>query len=46
MMGLASAKERTESEWYKLIESCDGLKINHIYNKSQVDESVIEVVRV
>jgi hypothetical protein len=46
MMSLASAKERTESEWYKLIGSCDGLKINHIYNKGQVNEGLIEVVRV
>jgi hypothetical protein len=43
MMVLASSQERTESEWYKLIESC-GLKIAGIYNKGQGNEGLIEVV--
>jgi hypothetical protein len=43
MMALASAQERTESEWRDLIESC-GLKISGIYNKGQGNEGLIEVV--
>ncbi|KAF2822681.1 putative O-methyltransferase [Ophiobolus disseminans] len=44
MMALASSQERTEAEWYALIESCDGLKIAGIYSKGQGNESLIEVV--
>lgn len=43
MLALASAQERTESEWYTLIEGC-GLKINAIYNKGEGSEGLIEVV--
>jgi hypothetical protein len=43
MMALASSQERTEREWYNLIESC-GLRINKIYSKGQGNESLIEVV--
>ncbi|KAF2269718.1 S-adenosyl-L-methionine-dependent methyltransferase [Lojkania enalia] len=43
MMALASAQERTELEWWKLIESC-GLNITGIYNKGQGNEGLIEVV--
>ncbi|RWA08813.1 hypothetical protein EKO27_g6294 [Xylaria grammica] len=43
MMALASAQERTERQWYALIESC-GLKISGIYSKGAGNESVIEVV--
>jgi hypothetical protein len=43
MMALASSQERTESEWYRLIESC-GLKIAGIYNKGEGNEGLIEVV--
>ncbi|PVH92227.1 putative O-methyltransferase, partial [Periconia macrospinosa] len=43
MLALASAQERTKTEWYKLIESC-GLKIAGIYSKGDGNESVIEVV--
>jgi hypothetical protein len=45
MMAQASSQERTETEWYKLIEACDGLKIVGIYNKGQGNEGLIEVVR-
>jgi hypothetical protein len=43
MMALASAQERTASEWYKLIESC-GLKVSGTYNKGEGNEGLIEVV--
>ncbi|KAI0871813.1 S-adenosyl-L-methionine-dependent methyltransferase [Hypoxylon argillaceum] len=43
MMALASAQERTEHQWYNLIESC-GLKISGIYSKGVGNESLIEVV--
>jgi hypothetical protein len=43
MMALPASQERTEMEWYKLIESC-GLKIAGIYNKGQGNEGLIEVV--
>ncbi|KAI0100579.1 S-adenosyl-L-methionine-dependent methyltransferase [Nemania sp. FL0031] len=42
MMALASAQERTERQWYDLIESC-GLKILGIYSKGVGNESLIEV---
>ena len=42
MMAQASAHERTETEWRKLIESC-GLKVNGIYTKGEHNESLIEV---
>lgn len=44
MMSLVSALERTEREWYELVESCD-LKIENIYSKGVGNESLIEVVR-
>ncbi|KAF2874397.1 putative O-methyltransferase [Massariosphaeria phaeospora] len=43
MMALAASQERTEREWYRLIESC-GLKIAAIYNKGEGNEGLIEVV--
>ncbi|KAF2654853.1 S-adenosyl-L-methionine-dependent methyltransferase [Lophiostoma macrostomum CBS 122681] len=43
MMALASAQERTESEWHALIDSC-GLKIAGIYNKGEGNEGMIEVI--
>ncbi|KAI1329423.1 putative O-methyltransferase [Xylariaceae sp. FL0255] len=39
-----SGQERTEQEWYTLIESC-GLKIAKIYTKGKGNESVIEVIK-
>lgn len=42
-MAQASAQERTESEWRRLIESC-GLKVTNIYNKGNGNEGLIEVV--
>ncbi|KAI0154587.1 S-adenosyl-L-methionine-dependent methyltransferase [Xylariaceae sp. FL1272] len=42
MMALASPQERTESEWYELIEGC-GMKIAGIYNKGEGNEGLIEV---
>ncbi|KAH9904727.1 S-adenosyl-L-methionine-dependent methyltransferase [Xylariomycetidae sp. FL2044] len=44
MMALASSRERTESEWRALIDSCD-LVITGIYNKGYGNEGLIEVVR-
>ncbi|KAH7312473.1 putative O-methyltransferase [Stachybotrys elegans] len=41
MMGHLAARERTESEWHALMESC-GLKIVGIYSKGDGNESVIE----
>ncbi|KAI0838306.1 S-adenosyl-L-methionine-dependent methyltransferase [Hypoxylon sp. FL0890] len=43
MMAQVSSRERTESEWYALIESC-GLKIAAIYNKGHGNEGLIEVI--
>lgn len=43
MMAQVSAKERTKSAWYALIESC-GLQIAGIYNKGEGNEGLIEVV--
>jgi hypothetical protein len=43
MMAQASSQERTEREWYELIESV-GLKIAGIYNKGQGNEGLIEVL--
>lgn len=43
MMALASSQERTENEWYKLIESC-GLKIAGIFQQGEGNEGLIEVV--
>ncbi|KAI3399351.1 hypothetical protein diail_7078, partial [Diaporthe ilicicola] len=37
MMALASSQERTENEWYKLIESC-GLKIAGIFQQGEGNE--------
>ena len=43
MMALASAQERTESEWRDLIDSC-GLKVAGIYNMGEGNEGLIEVI--
>lgn len=43
MMAQVSSQERTEHEWYALIESC-GLKIAGIYDKGEGNEGLIEVV--
>ncbi|KAH6872037.1 O-methyltransferase-domain-containing protein [Thelonectria olida] len=42
MMSLVSAKERTETEWYSLIESVLGLKIVDIWQGGEGAESLIE----
>lgn len=42
MMAQLSAMERTECEWYAIIEGC-GLKIVDIYNKGE-GKTLIEVV--
>ncbi|XDG02454.1 hypothetical protein ABKA04_002069 [Annulohypoxylon sp. FPYF3050] len=44
MMAQLSSRERTESEWRVLIESCD-LEIAGIYNKGEGNEGLIEVIR-
>ena len=41
MMGLGSAKERTEEEWYDLL-GCAGLKVVKIWRNETLLESVIE----
>jgi hypothetical protein len=43
MMALTAAQERSEREWYDLINSC-GLKIEGIWSKGEGNESIIEVV--
>ena len=43
MMALLAAQERSEREWYDLINSC-GLKIEGIWSKGEGNESIIEVV--
>lgn len=43
MIAQASSRERTETEWHRLIESC-GLEIAAIDTKNQGNEAFIEVV--
>jgi hypothetical protein len=43
MLMLFSAKERTEADWYDLIERAAGLKIVKIWSGGRGVESLIEV---
>lgn len=43
MLALLSSRERTEADWYDLIEKKVGLKIVNIWSGGRGSESLIEV---
>ena len=45
MLALLSARERTEADWYELVEKRAGLKIVNIWSAGRGVESLIEVER-
>lgn len=46
MLTLLSSRERSQDQWYSLIEDQAGLKISHIWCPRNGVESIIEVERV